>query len=161
MIFFMIFFLDSKVILISTLNDKYKIIKSKIQQIKRGSDSLTRLLGGSWNLLSLTWKKCWRGRLDDLPANMADVDSMATKVVGNWRHSCWGGRNCNMLDDVMLTWLHWLTWLIMVEVAIVCAGLCYRSICCWRRRSSVVSYGVDLLLVRSKAANGWPWRRLW
>jgi hypothetical protein len=53
----MIFFLGSKVILISTLNDKYKIIKSKIQQIKRGSDSLTRLLGGSWNLLSLTWKK--------------------------------------------------------------------------------------------------------
>jgi hypothetical protein len=56
--FFMIFFLGSKVILISTLNDKYKTIKSKIQQIKRGSDSLTRLLGGSWNLLSLTWKKC-------------------------------------------------------------------------------------------------------
>jgi hypothetical protein len=53
-----IFFLGSKVILISTLNDKYKTIKSKIQQIKRGSDSLTRLLGGSWNLLSLTWKKC-------------------------------------------------------------------------------------------------------
>jgi hypothetical protein len=78
------------------------------------------LLGGSWNLLSLTWKKCWRGRLDDLPADMADVDSVATKVVGNWWHSCWGGRNCNMLDDVMLTWLHWLTWLIMVEVAIVC-----------------------------------------
>jgi len=54
--FFYDFFLGSKVILISTLNDKYKIIKSKIQQIKRGSDSLTRLLGGSWNLLSLTWK---------------------------------------------------------------------------------------------------------
>ena len=41
------------------------------------------------------------------------------------------------------------------------AGLCYRSICCWRRRSYVVSYGVDLLLVSSDAADGWSWQRLW
>jgi hypothetical protein len=44
--FFMIF-LGTKVILKSILNDKCKTRKSKIQQIKRKSDSLTRLMGGS------------------------------------------------------------------------------------------------------------------
>jgi hypothetical protein len=54
--FFFLNFLGTKLILIITLNDKLKTKKkNKLQQIWE-SDSLTRVLGGSWNLRELTWK---------------------------------------------------------------------------------------------------------
>lgn len=40
--------------------------KNKLQQITWESDSLTRVLGGSWNLLELTWQ------LDEVIADMVD-----------------------------------------------------------------------------------------
>jgi hypothetical protein len=46
----------------NTLNDKWKTKKSKLQQIWE-SDSLTRVLGGSWS---------WRGKPDEWTADMAD-----------------------------------------------------------------------------------------